>query len=93
MQAVEINDTHTTLNIRTSNNIDLKLISGASTFKTSALKKASVRSPKKGLNIKIPQQYLSKPDTEKYMRFNTVFEVMHKVLPETIKKLVKKEVH
>ena len=80
---VELEQTHTSINIRTSN--DLKLLKNPITHRGSVLKKG--QGSKKDLRIKIQPEFLPKEELETCLSFETLFEMTQKVLPEAVKKL------
>ena len=95
---VEFDQTSTTINIQTNTNmdlklLDLKLLSGQSSFKASALKSVNNKSPKKALRIKIQPQFLPKKDVESFLMQEKLFELTQQVLPEVLKKLLTQKLH
>lgn len=76
------------VNIQTK--ADLKLLSGQSSFKASALKKSN-QIAKKAVHIK--PQFLPKKDEEWLLRQDRLFEMTQQVLPDGLKKLFDKKAH
>ena len=86
---VELEQTGTSLNIRTST--DLKLLKAPSTYRGSVLKKG--QTSKKDLRIKIQPEFLPKEEQETCLSFECLFEITQRVLPEAVKKLATMKVH
>ena len=88
---MELDQTHTSINIRTST--DLKLLKATSdiTRLGSVLKKG--QTSKKDLRIKIKPEFLPKEEQETHMTSETLFEITQKVLPDVLKKLATQKVH
>ena len=86
---VELEQTHTSINIKTST--DLKLLKSPATHRGSVLKKG--QTSKKDLRIKIQPEFLPKEEQETCLSFETLFEMTQTVLPEAVKKLATQKVH